>query len=195
MQKLSKEQMEVALRKHILNCTEDELRFVFHLLNFDLKEFRQETARVTFEVHFTRFYVIKISVTPEMTAFSNEWIVFNDDKNNHGLEVVTPPMFFNILNMMMNFFGEALLNPMAWKPTFIPGWSIFADGVEAKEYFDLFQKTADSIIKEVEAMKPKEEGKKAGKSAAKAPKEKKAPAKKGKVIKLPLPSGKGKLPN
>ena len=198
MQKLSKETMEAALRKHILNCTEDEIRFVFHLLNFDLKEYKQEMGRITFEVHFTRFYIIKITVTPELLVFSNEWIVFNDDKTNHSLECATPPMFFSVLNMMMNFFGEALLKPTGWKPTYIEGYSIFEDGKEAKGYFDLFQKTADAIIKEIEALTPAEEGKeKAGKSGKKAPAKKAAPAKKSaKVIKLPMPNGKGKkLPN
>ncbi len=194
MQKLSKEQMEVALRKHILNCTEDELRFVYHLLNFDLKEFKQEVGRITYEIHFTRFYVIKVTVTNDLLVFSNEWIVFNDDKTKHSLECATPPMFFSVLNMMMNFFGQALLAPMNWKPTYIPGYSIFDNGEEAKGYFDLFQKTADSIIKEIEALNPEnkeEEKKKPAKKAAK-----KTPAKKAKVVKLPIPTGgKKKLPN
>ena len=199
MQKLSKEQMEVALRKHILQCTEDEIRFVFHIVNFDLKEFHQEVGRVQFEIHFTRFYVIKVTITQEMLVFSNEWMVFND-QNSHALDAIaTPPMLFMVMNRFIQTFAQ-ILQEMQWRPVYIDGYSVFEDGKTAKEYFELFQQTANKISKEIEALRPKEE-KEAPKNVLKV---KKTPAKKntagrggakGKVVKLPVAGGKKKLLN
>ena len=63
MVKLTKEQLQEALKKPILTCSEEEIRFALHIMGFDLKEYHQDQGRVAFEIHFRRIYVIKMEVT------------------------------------------------------------------------------------------------------------------------------------
>ena len=205
MNKLPKEQFQVSLRKGILECTEEEIKFAFHLLNFDLKNFRQEVGRVEFEVHFNRYYIIKITVLPDKTIFSNEWIIFNDNTKVHHVQLDHPGnLLIMVINQMVNMFGPSLLAPLRYNPAFIEGWSVFENGEEAHAYYDIFVSVIHEIYPEMKEP-VKEEGKvaKPAKKSTKAAKAAQATRKvkegkssgTAKVIPLPITKGKKKLPN
>ena len=130
--------------KPVLDCTEEEHRFVFHLLTFDLKEFSQETGRVSFELHFTRTFVIRITVTSDKLVFSNEWVHFNE-KGRHAIETEPVPALFVMLNVFMNNFAESFLKELGWEPSYIPEWSVFKDSSQALEYIKFFSQTMNRL--------------------------------------------------
>lgn len=160
MIKLTKEQFEAALKKPILSCEENEIRFAFHVMGFDLKEYRQELGRIAFEIHYQRVFIIKVEVSGGVVVFSNPWIVFNDREEVHHINMDEPQALILILNMFVTMFNEALLKPMEYKPAYIKEWSIFDDGAEAKEAWATLQLVIQELLpkpepdKEAESPKP-----------------------------------------
>ena len=139
MEKLTKEQLQEALKKPILACSEEEVRFAFHIMGFDLKEYHQELGRIAFEIHFRRLYIIKVEVAGGIITFSNRWVIFNDKEQVHHLNFQEPDKFILILNLFINLFSKALLEPVGYQPAYIKDWSVFETGEEAKEFWQTFQ--------------------------------------------------------
>ena len=146
MNKLTKEQMQEALRKSILNCTEGELRFLFHLFSFDLKEFKQETGRVRFEVHFKTSYISRVEITDMVMALSNEWIIFGED-NSHGISMEAPPCAGALLVAFINMFAPNLLQHAGYSLSYNSEWSVLDSLEEAQEYVETAQATMADIVK------------------------------------------------
>lgn len=145
MQVLSKEQLKDCLKKPILQCTEEEIRFAFHVLGFDLKEFKQEQGRVSFEIHYRQFYIIKLEVVGGLSIFSSIWIIFNDKEESHSLSIQEPSCFVALLGTFFNLFNSSLLEPVRYRPGFMKGWSIFETPEEAKGYWE----TIGNVLHEV----------------------------------------------
>lgn len=146
MKKLSKEQMQEALQKPVLNCTEDEIRFVFHLFSFDLKELKQETGRVCFEIHFKVHYIAKAELSSTGMAFSNEWINFGDEYT-HGIAMSTPTCLGELIVMFINMFAPNLLQNAGYNLAFNEQWSILDSLEEAQQYLEVAQNTMAEIVK------------------------------------------------
>lgn len=146
MIKLTKKQFKTALKKPILSCEENEIRFVFHVLGFDLKEYRQELGRIAFEIHYRRVFVIKIEVSGGIVVFSNPWIVFNNKEDVHHVNMGDPQALALILSIFVAIFNEPLLIPMEYKPAYIKGWSVFDDVAEAKEAWATLQLVTNELV-------------------------------------------------
>lgn len=146
MNKLTKEQMQEALRKSILNCTESELRFLFHIFSFDLKEFKQETGRVRFEVHFKTSYIARVEITDMVMALSNEWVVFGEN-NSHGISMEAPPCAGALLVAFVNMFAPNLLTQAGYGLSYNSEWSVLDSLEEAQEYIETAQSTMTEIVK------------------------------------------------
>ena len=146
MNKLTKEQMQDALRKVTLNCTEEEIRFVFHLFSFDLKEFKQETGRISFEIHYKINYIVKVELTATAMTFSNEWINF-EDENTHGIAMTVPTCLGELMVMFINMFMPNLLQRVCYNIAYNEQWSIFESVEEAQEYLGNSQMTIAEIVK------------------------------------------------
>lgn len=121
------------LGKKILSCTEAEIRFAFHALNFTLKEFRQNQGMVSFEIHFTRYFIMKVEVSGGLVTFSNEWILF-DDNNTHHVIFSEPENLMLTIQLFFDIFGTPLLDPLKYGPTFIKGWSVFENEDQHDDY-------------------------------------------------------------
>lgn len=150
MKKLTKEQMQEALRKPILNCTEGEIRFIFHLFSFDLKEFKQETGRVRFEVHFKTNYIARVEISNMAMVLSNEWIVFGED-NSHGISMEAPPCAGALLVAFINMFAPNLLQHAGYNLSYNSEWSVLESLEEAQEYVETAQTTMADIVKPLTA--------------------------------------------
>ena len=157
MVKLTKEQLQEALKKPILTCSEEEIRFALHIMGFDLKEYHQDQGRVAFEIHFRRIYVIKMEVTGGIITFSNRWVVFNDKEEIHHLNFEEPENLILILNLFINLFGKALLEPIGYQPAYIKEWSLFETGEEAKEFWQTFQTVLREVCPPAEPIEVKPE--------------------------------------
>lgn len=139
IQKISHTEFKEALEKSPLECSENELRFIFNALGFDLKEFKQETSRVVFEVHFRRNYIVKVELVSGLLVFSNRWIIFNDknETERHNINFQFNGSTIKILNLFLDMFGPCLLNPLQYMPAYIKGWSVCDSPKETKEYWDI----------------------------------------------------------
>lgn len=137
MQKLTKSQFKAALKKNPLNCTENELRFIFNLLGFDLKEFRLETARVTFEIHFTRHYIMKAEIMHGLLVFSNQWIVFDDNDDPQHIKINFNRTLLDFITLFFNMFGRDLLEPIHYTASYTEGWSMVDSKEEGREYWEI----------------------------------------------------------
>lgn len=148
MKKLSLTQFRKALKKSILGCSEEEVRFVFNIMGFDLKEFSQETGRINFEVHYRRYYIIKVEVIEGVVLFSNPWVVFNDNKDAHHINFQFNGPLLDLLSMFLDLFGPSFLKPLNYQPAFIDGWSACAGPEEGKMYWDIISDMAkDAMVR------------------------------------------------
>lgn len=146
MNKLTKEQMQQALRKPILNCSEDEIRFMFHLFSFDLKELKQEIGRVRFEVHFKINYIARVELSDSTMVFSNEWISF-DENHNHGISMRVPTCAGELIVMFINMFAPNLLQRAGYNLAYNEEWSVLDSLEEAQSYIETAQSTMAEIVK------------------------------------------------
>ncbi len=152
MKKLSKEQIQEVLHKNIMNCTENELRFVFHVLSFDLKEMKQECGRTRFEVHFKCNYVMRIEIAGNHLSFSNEWIRFNEEYA-HRLLTSTPDCLGKLVVIFINMFMPNVLQKINYGIVYNEDWSVFDSYEEAHSYFITMQTEIEKIL---ESTKEKE---------------------------------------
>lgn len=148
MKKLSKEQIREVLHKNIMDCTENELRFIFHILSFDLKEMKQECGRTRFEVHFKRNYVMRIEIAGNNMYFSNEWIQFNEE-NIHGISTSTPDCLGKLIVIFINMFIPNVLQKINYGIVYNEDWSVFDSCEEANSYFVTMQTEMGNIVESV----------------------------------------------
>lgn len=144
MKKIAKEELQKKLHKNILKCSEEEIRFMFHVLSFDLKEFKQEMGRVQFEVHYTRTYVMRIEAGNGPLCFNNEWIDFGEGST--GVCMGNMDTIAEIIATFMNMFGPNILDDIDYGVYYNKNWSIFDSLEEAQSYLEAMQKTIGEII-------------------------------------------------
>lgn len=145
--KLTEETLQKTLHTPILNLSEADIRFVFHILDFDLKEYKQETGRIKFEVHNKITYIASIEITVNGMVFSNEWVNFGYG-NEHGLSMPMPipkclgeiiVMFTNVFAPQESTLGWIDLKDMVRR-------NIFESEDEAKKYLDILVATVIKIV-------------------------------------------------
>lgn len=137
MRTLSKQEFSDTLRKKVSEVTEDEFRFIFNILGFDLKEatFAGEEL-ISFEIHWRRYYIIKVTVEGGVLTFSSPWIIFNDDDNSRAVGFECPSSLVALISLFYGAFGSSLLSPIDYNPGYIEGWSALSNPTESKEYWD-----------------------------------------------------------
>lgn len=144
--KLTKETTQQVLRTSTLDLSEEEIRFVFHIFDFDLKEFQKEIGRIRFEVHHKVQYIARIELTSTDMVFSNEWLNFGDG-NEHGLAMPLPKCLGEILVMFVNVFS-ALIPPAQWiDNSALVRRNIFESEKEAEEYLNVARAAIADIVK------------------------------------------------
>lgn len=154
MEKLSLTKFRKALVKSPLACSENELRFIFNVMGFDLKEFRQETARLCFEIHYHMHLIIKVEYMEGVVFFSNPWVVFNDNKDAHHINFQFTGNIFELLSMFLDLFGPSFLKPLNYQPAFIEGWSACETPEEGKAYWDIMADMGKEAMVEAKSGKP-----------------------------------------
>lgn len=140
MKKIAKEELQKVLHKNILNCTENEIRFLFHALDLQLKEFKQEIGRVQFEIHFKRNYIMKIEAGNGPLCFSNEYIDFGEGST--GISTGNMDTILEIINTFFNLFGPNILKKASYSIGYNESRSLFDSLEEAQEYLSIIQQTA-----------------------------------------------------
>ncbi len=149
--KLTKEQLTAALHKSLADCTENEIRFIFNVFDFNLKEFYKKDDEVDFEVHFKRNYLIRVVLQNPLLHFNNEYINFSSDScPTHGVSIQCPGSTLEMIMTFINLFSPNVLKKAGYELNFDPEASIFDSIEEAQEYIELIQKEGHKERKEAD---------------------------------------------
>lgn len=148
--KLTKEEVKAALLKNILENTEAEIRTVFDIFDFKLKEFAQTKDSVDFEIHFKRTYLMRIIADKsKKLECSNEYVTFqnNDSGSCHGLAIPLPATLAEVLVFFINSFAPNILKSAGYCVNYDAETSPYSSLEEAQEYMKLVQDVCETIIK------------------------------------------------
>lgn len=148
--KLTKDDVRIALLKNILENTEAEIRTVFDIFDFQLKEFNKSNNCADFEVHFKRTYLIHIKADKSKLECSNEYITFqnNDNSSCHGLAIPLPATLAEVLMFFINSFASNILKSAGYTVSYDEENSVYGSIEEAQEYMKLVQDVCGSVIKQ-----------------------------------------------
>lgn len=148
--KLTKDEVRVALLKNILENTETEIRTVFNIFDFELKEFNKSDGYVNFEVHFKRTYLIRIKADKSKLEYSNEYVTFqnSDTSSCHGLAIPMPATLAEVLMFFINSFAPNILKSAGYCVNYDEENSIYSSIEEAQKYMKLVQDVCGSVIKQ-----------------------------------------------
>lgn len=136
LKKLTKDQFKKVLAKKPLDCTENELRFVFNVLGFDLKEFGHEDGRLTFEIHYRCEYLMKAEIIDGVLVFSNQWR-FNDEDEPYCSGRMFAGSLLDFIDTFFQTFGSSVIQPADYNPAWVEGWSAVDSVEEGREYWDV----------------------------------------------------------
>lgn len=148
--KLSKDELTVALHKNILDATEAEIRTVFDIFDFQLKEFYKSETGVDFEIHFKRTYLMRIKADKSKLSCSNEFVTFQTGQEGdkcHGLTLKLPATLAEVLVFFVNSFAPNILQSAGYSVNYDEENSPYASIKEAQEYMKLVQDVCESIVK------------------------------------------------
>lgn len=148
--KLTKDKVKAALLKNILEDTEAEIRTVFDIFDFQLKEFDQSESTVDFEIHFKRTYLMRIQANDKKLRCTNEYITFqngDDNDNCHGLAIPLPATLAEVLVFFINSFAPNILKSAGYCVSYDEENSVYSSMEEAQDYMRLVQNTCETIIK------------------------------------------------
>ncbi len=148
--KLTKGEVKAALLKNILENTETEIRTVFDIFDFQLKEFNKSNDCTDFEVHFKRTYLMRIKADKNKLECSNEYVTFknNDNSSCHGLAIPLPATLAEVLMFFINSFASNILKNAGYCVNYDEENSVYSSIEEAQEYMKLVQDVCGSIIKQ-----------------------------------------------
>lgn len=148
--KLTKDDVRIALLKNILESAEAEIRTVFDIFDFQLKEFNKSNNCADFEVHFKRTYLIRIKADKSKLECSNEYITFqnNDNSSCHGLAIPLPATLAEVLMFFINSFASNILKSAGYTVSYDEENSVYSSIEEAQEYMKLVQDVCGSVIKQ-----------------------------------------------
>ncbi len=147
--KLTKEQLMATLHKGMKGCTEDEIRFVFSIFDFNLKEFYQEDSLVDFEIHFKRNYLMRVVAQGSLLHFNNEFISFQAESDStNGMSMPYPKTILDVIIVFINLFSPNILKKAGYELSYNPETSVFDSIEEAQEYMELIQTEGQKERKE-----------------------------------------------
>lgn len=149
--KLTKEQLTTALHKNMRDCTENEIRFIFSIFDFNLKEFYQDGSLVDFEIHFKRNYLMRVVLQRNLLHFSNEYINFSSENDStNGVSMQYPDTILDVVMLFINLFSPNVLKKAGYELSYNPETSIFDSIEEAQEYMELIQEEGREERKEAD---------------------------------------------
>ena len=149
--KLTKEQLTAALHKNMRDCTENEIRFIFSIFDFNLKEFYQDGSLVDFEIHFKRNYLMRVVLQRNLLHFSNEYINFSSENDStNGVSMPYPDTILDVVMLFINLFSPNVLKKAGYELSYNPETSIFDSIEEAQEYMELIQEEGREKRKEAD---------------------------------------------
>lgn len=148
MIKLTKDELIKALHKELMECSVDEIRFVFHVFGFNLKELDSKgggDTAIDFEIHYKRVYIVRVVVsTNNVLTFENEYVNFGND--THGIVMGQAETLAETIVVFINMFMPNLLQSAGYEISFKEDMSLFDNLEEAQDYLQTIQDEAQKII-------------------------------------------------
>lgn len=146
--KLTKKELADALRKNLTECSENEIRFAFHVFGLTLKEcyFSGENG-MSFEIHFRQSFIVRLIAAHKtgVLSFENEYIDFGE--GTHGIAMGKIETLAETIVVFINMFGPNLLQSVGYNISFNEEMSLFNSVEEAEEYLIAAKDEAQKIIK------------------------------------------------
>lgn len=138
--KPTKEQLSAILNKNINDCSENDIRFIFDVFGFTLKEFEKSENSTDFEIHFKRTYLMRVIAECGMLRFRNEYVNFQEgDGNTNGVSMGLPNTILEVVIIFIDMFTPNILKNAGYNLSYDPENSIFDSMEEAQEYMELIQ--------------------------------------------------------
>lgn len=162
--KLTKDELIQALNKNLMECSENEIRFVFDVFNLTLKEGHfHDNFGLRFEIHFKRTFIVRVVTNSSKTlSFENEYVNFGEGA--HGIAMGKVETLAETLVVFINMFTPNLLQHAEYNINFEEEHSLFENLEEAQDYLKTIQDEAQKIINtnhpepvSAPGQKPKEE--------------------------------------
>lgn len=150
IKKFTKDEVKSILTKSILDCTKEEIRVVFDIFDFQLKEFYKTASGIDFEIHFKRTYLMRIKADSNKLECSNEYVTFQNGAKGescHGLAIPTPATLAEVLVFFINSFAPNILRSAGYCVNYDAETSPYGSLEEAQEYMKLVQDVCETIIK------------------------------------------------
>lgn len=148
--KLTKEEVKTALLKNILDNTKEEIKAIFDIFDFQLKELTKTVCDIDFEIHFKRTYLMRIKADCNKLECTNEYITFQTDSEGngcHGLAIPLPATLAEVLVFFINSFAPNILKSAGYCVNYDEENSVYDSMEEAQEYMKLVQDVCETIIK------------------------------------------------
>lgn len=140
---MQKEEIKLALAKRPDELSKEQLSEIFGIFCFQIKEYRRSNSKVSFEIHFKRTYLVRVSypITAGAMSFSNEFVYFSE--GCHGLSMGRTESTSDLISLFVGMFYANLLIEADYSPYYDGENSMYSSAQEAQEYLEFVQ----SIIK------------------------------------------------
>ncbi len=145
---MTKEEVKEALKKKPSDLSREELKFIFSVFCFAIKEYEKTESTLSFEIHYKRTYLIKVKypVLKGLMSFRNEFIDFDDD-GTHAISMSALENTSELLTVFINMFYDNILKKVGYQGYWdedLP--SPFQSLEEAQEMLSFVQNEIDKNI-------------------------------------------------
>lgn len=136
---MQKEEIRLALAKRPDELSKEQLSEIFGIFCFQVKEYRKSDSKMSFEIHFKRTYLVRVSypITAGAMSFSNEFVYFSD--GCHGLSMGRTQSTAELINLFVGMFHNNLLIEAEYSPYYDRETSMYSSFQEAQEYLEFAQ--------------------------------------------------------
>lgn len=136
---MNKKEIAEALSKKPHELTKEQLRELFGIFSFSIKEYVLGKRNLYFEIHFKRIYLMRVEYPVEigMMSFRNDFVNMSD--GCHGISMQKAKSTGELLKVFVNMFYHNLLADANYECYFDEEHSQYSSQEEAQEALEYIQ--------------------------------------------------------
>ena len=141
----NKDEIKALLLKQPSDLTKDELSDLFSILCLNIKEYEKFDRNISFEIHFSRTYLIQVvyPIGLGCMSFRNEYLNFSEGCSGVSMSKLNNTA--ELINIFLNMFNGSILNEAGYSIFFDEDSSDFDSEEEAQSYLVMLQQAMDEI--------------------------------------------------